>query len=123
MAHAIFPLVIFLLAVLAVHLTGWAIASRIALATLMSEKACSQGLNFLENCRSYHGLQCAKPVGQLRDRTHGDAMKAIGRGLFWPGVIASHVLLAVTPPTVGELERRITEQAAEIDRLTRNINS
>jgi hypothetical protein len=110
------------------YLAGWAIGARLALGMLMAREVCSKGTSFAEICRQYDGSNCRRPVGELRARTLADGLLALAIGLPWPVLVVAHVLTASTPATPGEArrrlvdqERRITEQAADIERLNRMI--
>lgn len=114
---------------LAAWLAGWYFGARLALAMRMQRLACTGGLNYLQNCRHFHRPECAKPIGSLRDRTMGDGLAAIGIGATWPVLIIARAIMATTPLTaseasrvVREQQRRIADQATEIERLERQIH-
>ena len=113
---------------LVVWIAGWAYGTRLALTHLMSRMKCPKGNEFLSLCREFHGPACAKPIGEMRERTMIDASIALGMGLAWPWLVLARIAAGATPLTPGEvtrrtreLEQRITDQRGEIDRLHRQL--
>lgn len=112
---------------LAVLFAGWAYGSRLALHALMNRRTVvgcrvvdSHGYTVV-GCTEYHDGRHVTTIGATRDRNALDGLAALLLGLTWPILIPAVLLTRTTPRTPDETTRRLHEQAATIDRLTRQI--
>lgn len=110
------------LVLLAAWMPGWFVGSRIALAAMMNARVanCAKHIDlpYASYCQK-HG--CARPVGQVRERTVADGVKALGLGVLWPALILSHWVMQSTPLTDGEKDRRLREQQSQLDAQSEQI--
>ena len=123
----------------AVYTIGWMLALPGALRRRMLATICSacggqwaHHSNSARDCRRRGGKDI--PRGAMRERNGWDVLAACGRALCWPVMLpvrimrflarhGSRTINRAVPLTAPELERRMTEQRAEIDRLTKQIES
>jgi hypothetical protein len=123
-------------AICAAYLIGWLLAIRPALRARMLKVVCPKCDDRWSTAdHRCHRNSKPAPRGSLREREGRDVAVAVAVfvAAFWPPHLAWRVLAAtvgllgngvtaavtrVTPLTGPELERRIREQQAEIERLT-----
>lgn len=122
----------------AVYLAGWALEVPWALRRRMLARICVYCHH--GGTRAGHsGHRKRHPTavrGSLRDRNGRDAAAALVAAAFWPyhrcramgvraakttAAVVTRVVLRTTPLTGPELDRRITEQQADIDRLSAQV--
>lgn len=121
-------------------LGGWLLAVRPAMRRRMLLRVCVQCGAINDNC-FYRGASGWHParyatLGAARERNGRDVNAALWRAACWPFTLAWWLLAGAarlagrgvtaavirsTPLTEPELERRIAEQAREIERLGRMI--
>lgn len=124
------------------YLFGWATAVGPTLRWYMLREVCTHCQHndcfcTVTNCSCICSSYYRKPRGAVRERTGKDVAAAISLAFFWlftalglaVAALACHLghgikwlFLRLTPLTGPELERRERERAAEIDRLTQEIN-
>lgn len=128
--------------ILAAYLLGWLLAIRPAMRRRMLGEVCSYCQASSSDARHYNifhpGESRYIPRGALRERNGNDVAWALFTAAWWPphlawailvklawllGAGVVHAVNRATPLTAPELERRVAEQAREIDRLTRQISS
>lgn len=129
--------------ILSVWLVGWLLAIRPAMRRRMTQQVCTRCDEVVlpqrrpEVHSAWYGHTPAYVIrGAMRERDGYDVAEALWRAAWWPapltwwlvtvaarlagrGVMTAVVRAA--PLTAPELERRIAEQHAEIERLTRQI--
>jgi hypothetical protein len=110
------------LIILTIWLAGWAYGSRLALQHRMTRLTCSSGRWLtLEYCLKNDPKGCARPEGEIRDRTLTDGAAALGIGMAWPVLVLARIIVGTTPLTTGEQDRTIREQKRRIDQQARQI--
>jgi hypothetical protein len=129
------------LPIIFVYVAIWALSIPGALRRVMLKEVCERCMRgpSAEGCIRYTSPQRHggfKPRGAIRNRNDGDVAAAIWWAAWWPVRACARVLVAVavltgrgvrvatlkaTPLTEPELERRIREQQAEIERLTEEV--
>lgn len=128
------------LSALVLYAIGWLAAIRPAMRRRMLQKLCvgcarEESYGHPYQCQyAYH--ERYMPRGAMYERTGGDVAWAIFAAAWWPthllwtiavrlvqlfGAGVKRAVDYVSPLTAPELERRLSEQAAEIERLTRQI--
>lgn len=123
--------------VLAGYVLGWMLACRPAMRRRMLGEDCID-CRLNEDCPADYGRKHGpkKPRGAISDRNGWDVAAAVWFAMWWPLWLAAFVLwktlrllgvgirsavFAATPLTQPEMERRLAEQKAEIDRLSKQI--
>lgn len=109
---------VFLISI-ALYLAGWVWGTRDYLRFSLENPRCTiyrdRDHSF---CRTHHAAACWSPPTY---RTLGMITTAMGVGLIWPFMLVAKGVSRTVPPTPREMQQRIDEQAAEIDRLTREL--
>ncbi len=120
--------------ILATWCAGWLLAIRPSMRRTMLQKVC-------DNCSGSWGCECSGRVrlvirGSKFERTGGDVAWSMWIAAWWPvwlaivvlrktftvlGAGVTRAVIKATPLTSPELERRLVQQQAEIDRLTKQI--
>lgn len=132
---------------LVVWVVGWLVAVRPSMRRTMLQEVCSQcTAHWSCGCREdsewhgtdfRHGGKVRRAArGSLFERTGGDVAWSVWIAAWWPvwlWLVCTHqtltwlgagvktAVIRATPLTAPELERRCTEQQAEIARLTKEI--
>jgi hypothetical protein len=115
------------LIIIMVYLAGLVIAARASLPVLMERPTCGSSngrdrfTDFIDLCVKYHGRDCAKPRGEIRDRQPHEAAIALGLGVIWPVTLLGLWIFRSAPRSAGELRRLNAEHERSIAALQQQL--